>query len=216
MYRYSARQFNELLCIMGCIRIGTLHDFRKSEHKRGIADAKEGKKNVSHIVNHARIDGSSNQEHLDVRAVKEFGVVKVEGGGSVILENCILSKSFDEPDCFILCTSKAKSKKTMQQFEGADSCLQIFNPELFYQLLTETLNSITPVDFRGVHEVIYQGKEEVWNGRDWGHHPALIKEPEFRPQEELRAIWQPRFKQGIAPQKLCNYKLGTCCRFVSV
>ncbi len=44
MYRYTNSCYNKLLLNMGCIRVGTLHDFRKSEHKKGIADPQEGKK----------------------------------------------------------------------------------------------------------------------------------------------------------------------------
>lgn len=87
------------------------------------------------------------------------------------IEGLTIARAFDEPDCFILCTSKVFSKDTMLEFEGADTCYEILNPSLFYSVLTETLNSFIPVVFRGVHEVIYQDRKEKWNGKDWGIIP---------------------------------------------
>jgi hypothetical protein len=89
----------------------------------------------------------------------------------VKIEGLKIARAFDEPDCFILCTSKVFSKDTMLEFEGADTCYEILNPSLFYSVLTETLNSFIPVVFRGVHEVIYQDRKEKWNGKDWGIIP---------------------------------------------
>lgn len=220
MYRYQEKRFNDQLHVMGCIRIGTLHDFRESEHKKGIADPMEGKKIVSHHIKHFHTDDSSTKNsstHPDMKALDMFRAVKIgENCKDITFNDISLSQSFDVPDCFILCTSKARSKNTMYQFEKADSCIQISNIELFYQLLTDTLNSIIPVDFKGVYDAIYQNKDEVWNGKDWGHHPALIKGTKFRPQAELRAIWQPRVNQKINPLILGNYRLGAYCRYVSI
>ena len=142
---------------MGGIRIGTLHDFRKAEHKSGIADPQEGKKNVIHHIDKAIVN---NTDDLHGRAAKEFNIVNLgKGNASVSFTDCTFSKSFDEPDCFILCFSSEKSKKVMAEFEGADSCIEITNPDIFLQQLTDTLNLFTPVIFRGVHKVIYQNKD---------------------------------------------------------
>jgi hypothetical protein len=220
MYRYSPKSFNDLLHVMGCIRIGTLHNFRELEHKRGIADPMEGKKSVPHHIEHLHIADSSNKKsrsHPDMKALELFRAISIgDNCKNITFDNISLVQSFDVPDCFIFCTSREKSKKTMSQFEGADSCLQIHNIDAFYQLLTQTLNSITPVEFKGVHKVVYQNKNEKWNGDNWGHHPSLIKETRFSPQEELRAIWQPLINLKIAPQLLVNYKLGACCRYVQI
>jgi hypothetical protein len=54
----------------------------------------------------------------------------------------------------------------------------------FYSLLTELINKHVPVEFQGVHKVVYQNKQEKWNGVNWGISPALIKEPAFIKQKE--------------------------------
>ncbi len=214
MYRYSAEKYNQSLLKMGGIRIGTLHDFRKTEHKQGIADPQEGKKKVTHYIDHAVVN---NTDDLHGKAATEFNVINLDkGNANVSFKNCTFSKSFDEPDCFILCVSSEKSKKVMTEFEGADSCIEITNQNSFFQQLTNTLNLFTPVIFRGVHKVIYKNKVEAWNGSDWGHNPAVIKELEFKGQYELRAIWQPSFNQKISPIIFLNYNLISSCRKISI
>ncbi len=210
MYRYSTKKYTQSLLAMGIIRIGTLHDFRRTEHMKGIADPQEGRKQVFHPIEHLHVTDPNNPE---VKAIEQFGVFNFgDKPTNVKIEGITIARSFDGPDCFILCTSKVFSKKTMLEFDGADSCYEITNPNYFFELLTDTLNSIVPVFLGGVHEVIYQNRTEKWNGKDWGRHPALIKETEFSNQAEIRAIWQPRYGQPIQPIVIGNYRLGEACR----
>jgi hypothetical protein len=171
---------------MGCIRIGTLHDFRELEHKKGIGDPNEGKKTVYHTTKLQQIKSTNDPnvgKSKDFKALKEFGIMHLEDCYDVTIGKMNMARSFDTPNCYILCSSKYPSKETMTEFEGADSCIQIVNIESFYSHLTETLNTITPVIFQGIHEVIYRNdREEQWNGNDWGHRPALLKEMQFKPQ----------------------------------
>ena len=211
MYKYSEKRFNSALVKMGCIRIGTLHDFRKSEHKLGIADFHEGKKKVFHSINKGVLGNGSVHD----QASKAFGAMGVIGG-SVICEDVTFTKTFDAPDCFILCTSSICSQFVMDEFEDADSCVEINDISLFYHELTLTLNAITPVVFRGFYEINYQDKKEPWNGQDWGDNPALIKEPEFIKQHEVRAIWQPRLNKPIKPLILSSSILGSACREITI
>lgn len=219
MYRYSSQRYNSSLLTIGVIRVGTLHDFRNMEHKKGIADPQEGKKIVSHRIDQLHIADTEYpniKSNIDVRALDAFRAVKMSNSKDITFRNISLCQRFDEPDCYILCSSKICSKETMSQFEGADSCVEVVEIESFYRILTETLNSRTPVIFRGIHEVIYQNREEHWNGQNWGQHPAMIKEPDFKKQGELRAVWQPRSNQLISPVILDDYRLGEFCRNVSV
>ena len=210
MFRYSQRKFCQSLLRMGTLRVGTLHDFRRSEHKQGIADPKEGRKEVFHEVGYAKITDLS---HPDVRAATEFGVFDFgEGPLNVTLSDVTFARTFDHPDCFILCSSSSLSTAMFQEFEGSDACIRIADLEGFYGAITETLNSITPVVFHGVHKVRYQTRKERWNGESWGSHPALIKEFEFANQHEIRAIWQPKFNQSIEPLIITNPAIGAACR----
>ena len=218
-YRYQERQYNELLIAEGNIKIGTLHDFRRQEHKRGIADSDEGKKIISYYVeNFDSNNPHSVRAQTDVRALTKFNLLHNPDNKAlrnVKVSNVMMHKVLLADDCFVLCTSKVRSKSTMAQFEGADSCVQIINPRRFYGAVTSVLNARVPVEFHGVREVIYQDREEVWNGSDWGRHPSVIKARHFYAQAELRAIWVPR-TLPIQPEILIDDRLVGLCEFVDV
>ncbi len=213
MYRYSNSQFSNLLTVFGGIRVGTLHDFRNSEHKKGIADPQEGKKTVEHRIGNETIT-LGDRSSKTARAAEDFNIIG--GSGSVSFENVTFAKQFNSPDFFVLCSSYEKSTSVMSQFEGADTCVQIHNPMVFYSELTTLLNSVTPVVFLGVHRVTYKERVEMWNGTSWGADPTLIKEPEFSLQKEVRAIWAPKFRQSIEPQILGSVRLGRACRNIAI
>lgn len=219
MYRYSEKQWNSALLEVGQLRVGTLHDFRKQEHGKGVSDPQEGKKTVSHQIFQLAVpDGSdpSLQSNIDFQALSAFGFLGgAENGRYLCVTGCTFTRKFDEQDVYILCLSRHLSQKTMGEFEKADSCVEVVFPNSFFRLLTRTLNSITPVQFRGLHHVAYGDRNEPWNGTNWGLHPALLKEKKYCPQGELRGIWQPTAGRKIEPVILENRSLASCCRLVS-
>ncbi len=50
LYKFSAVKWCDGLAQVGVLRVGTLQDFRRIEHKRGVADPDEGKKSLYHGV----------------------------------------------------------------------------------------------------------------------------------------------------------------------
>ncbi|MBI4936954.1 MAG: hypothetical protein HY846_01800 [Nitrosomonadales bacterium] len=206
MYRYSKSEFSSLLLTMGILRVGTLHDFRNEEHKVGIADSEEGKKTVHHLV-----ESLSGDFHTDASMLSQWGI-NIAPGANVNISNVAFQRNMEAPNRFVLCFSARLSRQTMQQFEGADSCIEIVNKVGFFSTLTKTINAHTPVTFLGVHEVQYRPRVELWNGADFGVDPSLIKENRYSSQYELRALWEPRFDQSIHPMILGDYQLGRFCK----
>lgn len=202
---------------MGCLRIGTLYDYRRAEHRRGIADPTEGKKWVSHHISSLHVadsDDPSLQQSMDYRALGAFRAIHLGGAKNIRIQNISLSQEFDVPDCFLYCLSKERSERLYQEFEGADSCVEIFDPHTFFDRVSESLNDITRVRFQGVHEVTYSTRTQEWNGVDWGTHPALLKEPKFQRQAELRAVWTPIYRGTIEPVVIGNLDIPAYCRMV--
>lgn len=213
MYRYSNSKFSHLLTVFGGIRVGTLHDFRNSEHKRGIADPQEGKKSIDHYIIQETITIGDRTTKTG-RAAEDFNIIG--GSGVISFQDVTFSKSFDSPNFFILCSAYEKSLSVMREFEGADTCVKIHDPMSFYRELTNLLNSVTPVVFMGVHQVTYKERKEQWDGVSWGTDPALIKEVEFSSQKEVRAVWAPKFGQAVEPQILGSIQLAKACRRVTI
>ena len=195
-YKYAQQIYSDTLFALGNIRIGTLHDFRNSEHVKGVSDAHEGKKTVSHKITKAT---DSDKESIHWRAVEEFGLFSVKGSKNITIIGGTFVRNYNVPNCYIHCTASDYSSSVLDQFAGADSCVEIVDLNSFYRRLTETLNTIEPMDFQGVFKVKYTKRDQIWNGVDWGDHPALIKDPDFKKQVELRAIWSPRHSGSISP-----------------
>ncbi|MGX1087458.1 hypothetical protein [Pseudomonas sp. AP3_22 TE3818] len=212
VFRYSGQKYNDALLALGNVRVGTLHDFRNIEHKKGIADAKEGLKWVEHHIPHA----TNRDGNIHSAAIEAFGFFGNPGGGLMEFKNCNFVQQFNHPDCFIHCTSADYLRSTMDEFEGADSCVEIADVAGFYRRLTESLNKIVPVQLLTVAKVTYMERREDWNGRNWGTYPALIKEPEFSRQGEIRAIWGPKRDSVIKPLVLNDIGLISFCRAVGV
>lgn len=219
MFKYMKKEYADRLLVMGQLRIGTLHDYRSTEHKSGIADVDEGKKIVSHHIKGLNVVDSEtpeNAENIDFRALSEFNAVAMRNCKNVVFQNVGLRRNIDSPNFFVFCTSTALSKTTMYEFEGADACLEIFDSANFYSLLTIALNRITPVRFLGVQKVAYKNRTEDWNGVDWGTHPALIKHPDYFSQSEIRAMWVPLHDRVIHPVITGHWRLGEFCRLIHI
>jgi len=215
MFKYAKHKYNQRLLAMGTIRVGTLHDFRSSEHKLGITDAEEGKKSVSIEVDDLTISGPpddpSRKKMKDISNNLMGGRFNIGDGCRLV--GVRLTNEIECKNCYILCTSEKLSTNTMAECGGADSCVEIVDIDAFYKVLTETLNSVVgPVRFRGIHKVIYQPRKEEWNGKDLGGSPVLIKDRSFSKQHETRAVWEPLSDRLIDPVTLSNFRLGSFCK----
>lgn len=192
MYKYLESKYADLMLLYGSIRVGTLYDFRKSEHKAGIADPQEGKKSLKHNVKQLIItpdNWSKEQSNPDFLALKQLGVLSIEKGATVNIINVSAQAIVDSPNCFIYCTSTEQSKRVMNQFEGSDTCIFLKDPFSFFKIITQRLQEIHPVTFEGAEHVTYKSRTENWQMNTPGVHPALTKEPAFEPQREIRAVW---------------------------
>ena len=204
---------------MGCVRIGTLHDFRSAEHAQGIRDSREGTKRVIHRGGPLHIEDTNNispelAASKDYQAIGAFESIKLTNCTNVRIDNLTLSRNIGASDCFVYCLSETNAPNRHLEFEGADSCLRIDNQTVFFSTLTESLNAVIRVSFKGVHKVQYTERNEAWNGQDWGKHPALMKEPQFANQCELRAIWTPTVEKIIQPMVTGNHRLISHCTVV--
>lgn len=214
LYRYSSSKHNEALLSRGSVRVGTLFDFRKLEHKEGISDPQEGFKKVSHHVSLAtgEVAGSVDRQALKAYKAVEFS----SDAKGAMVKNCLLVREIAEQDYYIHCTSDSLSKETMASFEGADSCVEIFDPVGFYQRLTNVLMALGHVTEAKFFDVTYKPREEAWNKIDWGMSPALIKEEIYSVQSEFRTIWYPGSTSPLEPIILEDFELTKFCREVDL
>jgi hypothetical protein len=211
MYKYLKKEHAELLLIYGYLRVGTLYDFRKIEHKPGIADPKEGKKTVTHHIKNLNIN-SKNWEikstTLNYRSLKQFGM-NADKGVNLEFHNTTLITEFDTPDKFIFCASRKYIANAKKKLEGYDSCLEIIDPLNFFKCISVELNKIKPIRFNGLHEVTYKDRSEKWNGENFGIEPELIKENVYKGQSEIRGVWEVDGNLNIHPEFIISQDIKT-------
>jgi len=202
---------------MGTIRIGTLFDFRRKEHSQGVADQSEGTKSI--LARPAREIITEDQAEKDaffkMIGVRVHGKITAPTGTSFVQKQT-------SPDYFIFCASTELSRNVQAEFESTDACIEINDVRGFLEEVTGTLHAVAPVHFEGIYEVRYSERIEEQSltyFRDFdptrGHHPALIKEPSFRRQKEVRAIWRPTSGTPPKPLIILSRRLPQYCRDVS-
>lgn len=216
-FKYGKKQHLTGLLGMGTLRIGTLSDYRRGEHAMGISDATEGTKELINLVEKLNITGSDwgDGERKSAEMLAQFGVLRAQPGSNVYMDNVMIVKNFAiDAYAFCFAIEEKPSIKTMRQFEGADSCVEIVAPDDFFKCLQTTV-----VQGTGAHRVIaarpveYKDRIECYNGGDFGLHPGLIKEYGFRSQNEGRILWE--FESGVQryePFLSGHWKLGSYCR----
>lgn len=213
VFRYSEERYAASLLERGNTRVGTLYDFRKSEHRQGISDPQEGKKRVGHYIERAT---EQDLGGLDMKAIDAYGMFTVEPGAAFTFHNLTMVNDYDQPDCFIHCCSTSYSLSAMRGLGGADACVEIFDPVGFYMQLTKSMTMQVQVRLECVETVKYTARDQEWNGVDWGDHPSLIKEPIYAPQKEMRVVWSPVFSQPIEPLIIDDAELRRFCRRVPI
>jgi hypothetical protein len=203
-------RYAKLMTERGCLRIGTLDDFRTAEHFSGIADDQEGKKTTKVNIKHKSYKSGSDV----AKSLAVLGLVAAdETDRNITLENVHTITEHVAPDCYIWCSSSVKSSETMSEFEGADTCVEIHDTKGFFTALSRILK-IHRCYFEGVFTVKYGEKTELWNLVELGTHPALLKPTNFKMQNEQRGVWSPMHDMTIKPILVQDVELARCCRIV--
>lgn len=190
MFKYTESFVADLLFKENRIRIGTLNGFRDMESKQGISDPLEGSYDDHVIINGTEKDYFNNpifRENLK-------GLIHIEDSCSnITITNCTSLTKRVSQNFLIFCCADKESSDLFKQFDRADTCFTISKPHRFFTLITWALEKEfnCAVDFLGVHKISYQPYTRKRSAFDsLNIHPALAKTEEFRPQCELRAIWQ--------------------------
>lgn len=212
IFKYLPRRYALGLLRHGILRIGTLYDYKKHEHGRGITDKKEGFKQVNVAIEHETYASGKDIP----KSLAALGIISADDSCSnITLENIYINRAFEAPNCFLWCASTVGSESVMEQFEGADTCIEVTNPARFFSVLEQVMK-IHGTEFQGIFEARYQERTEDWNSYNLGVHPAIIKDVEFSNQHEVRAIWAPVKVEDIEPIHLHVETLAQCCKLIEI
>ena len=191
LYKYMQKQFADEFLSEGKLRIGTLYDFRDIEkHGPEIGDEGEGTQ-TAHYTNdgHKPIDSRSVDGLTQLANMFGIGL----GGGTITLgPNAVISGMLSSTNLFIFCVSHELNQEKMKEM-GYDSCIEINNPEMFFNSLSLTMSEIaTPHEH---DSVCYQDRhiklEESIESRSYLIKPDYER---FVNQKEYRFVWLPRYE----------------------
>lgn len=190
LFKYCKSEHRDMLLSSGCIRVGTLEDYRRTDkYGEMVSDQDEGKR----IIGGSITGLSAENEHLypGIAALRQSKLINIDlrGGGSV--RNLTIGKAIlESPDLLVFSASSEYSNSTHKCWhaaEGYDACYKILSARLFFRAISQALGP--NYRFLGYAEVIYTNTIDLTDPR-CHTHPALIKRTtEFSSQAEFRAVW---------------------------
>ena len=181
LYKYLPANAARSVYNAGRIRIGTLYGYRNVElFGTGVGDRDEGK----------RIDWSRdpNIKTGDQLNAVERQTMRIPS--SMVVCNNSLEVHVNSPDYYILSFSRVLNPEiaaglSRQCSEKYDSCIQIVDVNGLLREISKKM--VEFARFYGIHTCVYRprrrchGEEEI--------PPALLKDPTYKYQSEVRAIW---------------------------
>ncbi|HBS5706301.1 hypothetical protein J8983_00780 [Klebsiella pneumoniae] len=196
LYKYMEKKWADEFLKTGSLRVGTLYDFRKADHKPGVSDDQEG-------FAYSVFDVAEGKTFADMSEVERANC----GLGTIIPYSLLgdLSQGGIGPnsnmqfirtstDMYVMCFSMSPNRSAMLKM-GYDTCLKINNAEIFINQLTRKLRTRARMLYIA-QQVDYSGKETSYSVVDC-RYPFMTKHADFAYQDEFRAVWKRR---DYAPQ----------------
>ena len=179
------KEFAEKAVNKGIFRIGTLYEFQNIEkHGCAIGDSEEGKKYFQNRPNEI-YDFSKPETIPDF--TRKF--IKAPDGANIKFDNCLFQEEVSSPDLFIYSVSQEISKESLKSLDY-DSVIIINYPKKFFHALSSCLRKkilIKPGCIISPCSYINRASHFEYPNH---LHPALIKDPTYKYQKEVRAIWE--------------------------
>ena len=136
--------------------------------------------------------------------------IKIGQNTTVRMINSKFAVSEESPNYYVYSLAAEHSPALMKDF-GYDACVRIDDQERFFAALNRCFRY--DGEFAGLHPCIYMPRKVPHTARH-SIHPALIKEPRYTNQKEVRAIWKPRTK-NVGPVVLKCGKLTRWCSIMA-
>lgn len=202
-YKYLPSDAARSVCDAGKIRLGTLYSYREMEKfGAGVGDRDEGKR--SDWSKDPNVKSGAQMNSVERQAMRV--------GSGMILQNNYVEVRVNSPDCYILSFSRLLDRAIAaglsdQCSETYDSCIEIF--DVHGLLATISKKIAESAEFKGIHQCVYHSRRRRHDEPEI--HPALLKEPGYSYQYEVRAIWssvsgspEPRFVEIESISQYCR------------
>lgn len=189
LYKYLKKTHAELLLNHGKLRLGTLYEYRDMDtYGTVIGDQNEGKS--SRFMEIRRNCWTSNNQP---EFTKSF--FKLESGATLNISGITLVKTQESQDFYLYCITEEFNKDTLIDFDY-DCCVVIEHSAQFFAAISRTIRH--KARFDGVHKCQYMPRLQPHDSIK-EVHPAIIKDPTYQRQKEVRALWAP-INSSITPR----------------
>jgi hypothetical protein len=189
LYKYVSAAGLDDLIHHGCIRVGTLFEYRdESHHSEEVGDRREGSRRI--VVD---VAGRNADPHEEAdRTVRELGLDEHENAEVRVEpnEDCVVIEA-RSPNLYLFSASLRCDKDLMHSL-GYEACVRISSPEEFFRQLTGAMPCVK--NFLGFREVVYEDPH-CPKPRAAGLHPAFFKRADYAHQAEVRALWEPAARE---------------------
>lgn len=208
LYKFLPRKYVRAFKKTGSLRVGTLHDFRRSEHGSEIGDAEEGSIRLRSRDEQVVYDSENLTPDLEWQRpyieekFGDIGIKIVASGG--------MHQHVSVNDCYVFCTGTVFDWSTIDE-PSYNACIRIDNPVSFCDAIVREIRGIEPGFHYGT--VAYHQKSTYGHSYP-GYHPALVKDPAYAHQKEFRYMFQPSeptiaimpiFIEARGARKYCSF-----------
>jgi hypothetical protein len=203
LFKHMRAQHAALLVNMGVIRIGTLADFRKSEvHGNQIGDDAEGVR-----IDEYPADLSFTAEDQPEWSKQSF---KLKPGARLRIQSYGIRHKITSQDQWILSFSETSAPSVGKEIcTDYDACVEIVDIASFLRGVSFALGGQNK--YEGIYKCRYERRSQDGDTRK-PVHPALLKDPTYQYQQEVRAIWSMGGKSIFKPSNVANIELTNYCR----
>lgn len=210
LYKFVEREFLDSFFTTGCLRLGSLYDFKDTiEHGDSRGDKSEGEHNLIRGIDGTIAITKDKYEPI----ISE--VFRMEGEGESYLSNLSIVVPRRSPDGFVFCTSKLFTEELFWRWHSenkVDACYEITNPIMFFSAINKAITS--SAFFFGNANVTYAEDPIPYNSPEANIHPAFTKEKYgYSWQEENRTVWGAKGPCGrLKPWIIYVHEARQFCR----
>jgi hypothetical protein len=203
IFKYMKPKWADKLCATGLIRIGTLYDYRRTEHLAAVADAGEGQDPM--VLSYTGVVPAAERQPGIIRQIFS----NAEG---LQLDRVAFEAPRNSDDCYVLSVGLEYSDRTLAEFGGA--CVRIRGFSKFAGLIHK---AIWKHHRGGILEqafgmCAYREKGREYSEHDFNIHPAWIKNQDYAWQNEARVLWRMKDASALIPLNLTIPRLAKHCK----
>jgi len=206
VYKFVNKEYLESLFTLGDIRLGTLHNFRRTEqHGLNRGDSVEGRNTVRLHVDHL-------EDPKDGFAKRFLGL-----GDGCTLSNVSLQETRNWPDAYVFCASTAYSESAFRRWhaeEKTDACYEIFDPTSFARAISQAVQHRAYCS--GFAKIDYVDGDIDGATKLHATPAPWIKQRKYDWQTEYRWVWTHKAPAvDVAPKNIVIPDLQRFCRPVA-